>query len=114
MPESHPPSKHHPSDAAPRRARKSAVRVNALPDTYPTAQGAGPPPPAITLEPVEIPVAEPIPVAGYPESPALVFEATPVVRAAPKPPRPGSRLPRRLFWAGVSLVAGAAIFFTGM
>jgi hypothetical protein len=121
MPEPRPPSKLPPADATPRRARKPAVRVNELPDTYPTAQGVGPSPQEIALAPVEVPfaeavpVAEPVAAAGYPEAPALVFEAIPALpRAALNPLRTPSRLPRRLLWMFATAVVAATTFVGGM
>jgi hypothetical protein len=95
------------------RARKSAVRVNELPDTYPTAQGVEPPP-SIILDPVAIPVAGPTPVEADPSS--LVFDAIAARPryTSPKRPRPASPLTNRILWKIVYLVVGVAVFSIGM
>ena len=114
MREIDPSSKRGSTDAARPavHARKSAVRVNELPDTYPTAKGVEPP--SIVLDPLAIPVASSAPVEADP--PPLVFEAmvAPPRYTAPRPLRPASPLTNHILWKVFYLVVGVAVFVTGM
>src|SRR5579859_594172 len=92
MREADQPSKRSSADSAQpaRSARKGPVRVNDLPDTYPTDEGSALPSPSVTLIPVAAPISPPPPIPA----PKLAPPPVPVSRSSPPavapPPAPAA------------------------